>query len=141
MTEVPTQTHISALAGGVISPGPAEIGSIALAPPTQDTAEERKRFLAISIWIIAFAIAIWAGFKIGAPLAAFAFLYFGAHEQKLTSVVYALSTYLAFLIVFDLALAIPFPPGLIAESLSMQSFDSYLVDPVKLFVLDRLDGV
>jgi putative tricarboxylic transport membrane protein len=143
VSEVPSESQVAALAGGVVGPDPANRDLVALSASTPDIADsgERKRFFTISIWIIAFAIAIWLlGFKIGAPLAAFAFLYFGAHEQKLTSSVYALSTYLAFLIVFDLALAIPFPPGLIAESLSMQSFDSYLVDPVKLFVMDRLDG-
>jgi TctA family transporter len=133
--EVPPAIAVGSDLGTVAIEG----GSTVLEPAGP---EERQRFLAISIWIVAFAAAIWLlGFKLGAPLIAFAFLFFNAHERLRTSVIYAVTTYLAFVVVFDMALSIPFPPGLIAESLSMQSFDSYLIDPVKLFLLDRLDGV
>ena len=43
---------------------------------------------------------------------------------------YGFGVYLFFFAGLETALAFPLPPGLIAKSLGLQSFDSYLVDPI-----------
>ncbi len=97
----------------------------------------RDRIASISAWVIAFFFGIWfLGFKVGSLLLTFAFLKFGAKEHWKVSAVFGISTYLFFLIVFDFALAISLPPGLIAESLGLRSLDSYIVHLILDTILD-----
>jgi hypothetical protein len=96
-----------------------------------DPGVARRRALAISGWVFAFFFGIWfLGFKLGSSLLTIGFLRFGANESWKISLIFGVATYLFFLLIFDLALNIPFAPGLIAESLGLQSFDSYVVDPI-----------
>jgi hypothetical protein len=91
----------------------------------------RQRALMIAAWLFAFFFGIWfLGFKVGSTLLTIAFLRFGAHEKWKLSIIFGVVTYLFFLLMFDLALNVPFGPGLIAESLGLNSFDSYIVDPI-----------
>jgi hypothetical protein len=91
----------------------------------------RQRALMITGWLLAFFFGIWLlGFKLGSTVMTIAFLRLGSHESWKLSLVFGVATYLFFLLVFDLALNVPFGPGLIAETLGLQSFDSYLVDPI-----------
>ncbi len=97
-----------------------------------------RRTLGMSAWIMAFAATVvLLGFKVSAGLATLAFLRFGAHERWKTSLLISLGTYLFFYLAFDYALNIPFPPGWIAETLGLQSFDSYLMAPVIRLVAGR----
>lgn len=89
-------------------------------------------------WIFAIAAGIGLlGFELGAALFSFLFLRFVAHESVRMSVGIALGTYLFFYLVFDLALNIPFPHGLIADLFGLSAFDHYLVDPIARFVQNR----
>lgn len=91
----------------------------------------RRRTLEISAWAVAFALGLWLlGFKVGGLVLSPAFLRFQARETWTTSLVYGFGVYLFFFAGLETALAFPLPPGLIARSLGLQSFDSYLVDPV-----------
>jgi len=101
-------------------------------PHTEVAADvARQRALMISAWLLAFFFGIWLlGFKLGSTVMTIAFLRFGSHESWKLSLIFGVATYLFFLLVFDLALNVPFGPGLIAETLGLQSFDSYLVDPI-----------
>lgn len=120
-------------------------GAVAQAPPAVERPQEelspslvRRRTLTITLWTLAFFLGLWLlGFKIGSALLTFAFLKFGANESWKISLVSGGAAFLFFLLVFDLALAIPFPPGLIAESLGLQSFDSYVVEPILRALLRR----
>ena len=91
----------------------------------------RQRALMISAWMLAFFFGIWfLGFKLGSTVMTIAFLRLGSHDSWKLSIIFGVATYLFFLLVFDLALNVPFGPGLIAEALGLQSFDSYIVDPI-----------
>ncbi|MBI4322625.1 MAG: tripartite tricarboxylate transporter TctB family protein [Chloroflexi bacterium] len=98
----------------------------------------RQRTLSISIWVVVFVLGIWLlGFKVGSALLTYGFLRHGAGERWKISVVLGILTYIFFLLVFDFALAIPFPGGLIAESIGLQSFDSYLLEPIRSAIIGR----
>ena len=96
-----------------------------------DPAVARQRALMISAWTLAFFFGIWfLGFKLGSTALTIAFLRFGSHETWKLSLIFGAATYLFFLLAFDLGLNIPFGAGLIAESLGLESFDSYIVNPI-----------
>lgn len=57
----------------------------------------------------------------------FVFLRFATGEGWKLSIVLSVSTYLFFLIVFDLALAVALPEGLIATFIGVQSIDVFIV--------------
>ncbi len=98
----------------------------------------RRRVIQMTAWILAFAVGVvLLGFKVSSALTTFAFLRFGAHETWKTTFWLALGTYLFFFLVFDYSLSIPLPPGWVAESLGLQSFDSYLTDPVIRLITRR----
>jgi Tripartite tricarboxylate transporter TctB family len=98
----------------------------------------RRRSLEMSAWILGFALAVLLlGFKLSSGLASLAFLRFGAHERWKLAILISLGTYLFFYVAFDYALNIPFPPGLIAESLGLQSPDDYLMDPLMRLITRR----
>ncbi|MFQ5849668.1 MAG: hypothetical protein ACE5JU_03655 [Candidatus Binatia bacterium] len=98
----------------------------------------RQRTLSISAWTIAFALGFWLlGFKVGGLLLSPAFLRFQAHESWKMSILYGLGTYLFFFAGLELALGFPLPPGVIATSLGLRSFDSYVVNPLLNMILRR----
>lgn len=102
----------------------------------RDTAEleaalEWRRTFGIASWAVAFALGLWLfGFKLGGLLLSLAFLRFQAHESWRMSIGYALVVYAFFFVGLEMALSVPLPPGLLASSLGLNSFDSYLMNPI-----------
>jgi hypothetical protein len=97
-----------------------------------------KRTLSIAAWTIVFALGFCLlGFKVGGLLLSPAFLRFQARETWKMSVLYGLGVYVFFLGGLELALGFPLPPGMIAASLGLQSFDSYAVNPILNLILRR----
>ena len=97
-----------------------------------------QRTLSIAAWTIVFALGFWLfGFKIGGLLLSPAFLRFQARETWKMSILYGLGVYVFFLGGFELALGVPLPPGIIATSLGLQSFDWYAVNPMLNLILRR----
>jgi hypothetical protein len=97
-----------------------------------------RRTLGIAAWAVAFALGLWIfGFKVGGPLLTLVFLRFQAHETWRMSIGYAFIVYLFFFAGLELGLALPLPPGLLAASLGLDSFDSYLVNPILNLVSGR----
>ncbi len=111
---------------GLRSPEPA----VEAAAPL-DPAVVRRRTLEISFWAVAFAVGLWLlGFKVGGLVMPVLFLRFQARELWRTSLLYGLGVYLFFKGGLEEALSFPLPPGRIAHSLGLYSFDSYLTDPI-----------
>ena len=103
----------------------------AVAVTTVEAQLLRQRTLTISAWAVVFALGLWLlGFKLGGLLIAPAFLRFQAHESWATSILYGLGVYLFFFAGLEMALAFPLPHGWLASSLGLQSFDSYVVNPI-----------
>jgi hypothetical protein len=97
-----------------------------------------QRTHVITVWTIVFALGFWLfGFKIGGLLLSLAFLRFQARESWKMSILYGLGVYLFFLAGFEMALGFPLPPGIIAASLGLQSFDSHAVNPILNLILRR----
>ena len=97
-----------------------------------------QRTLSIAAWTIVFALGFWLfGFKVGGLLLSPAFLRFQARETWKMSILYGLGVYLFFLGGFEMALGFPLPPGIIATSLGLQSFDWYAVNPMLNLILRR----
>lgn len=98
----------------------------------------RRRTLEMVAWIVAITAAVvLLGFELGAMLLSLVFLRIRAHESWRLSVAVAVGTYLFFFVIFDRALGIPFPNGLIADALGLKALDHYLTDPVADFLLRR----
>lgn len=115
-----------------------ELGEGADAGAMLEPKLSRQRTLSISAWTVAFALGFWLlGFKLGGLLLSPAFLRFQASESWKMSVLYGLGIYLFFLVGFEMALGFPLPPGVIATSLELQSFDWYLVNPLLNLILQR----
>jgi len=97
-----------------------------------------QRTFSIAAWTIVFALGFWLfGFKVGGLLLSPAFLGFQARETWKMSILYGLAVYLFFLVGFEMALGFPLPPGIIAASLGLQSFDWYVVNPILNLILRR----
>ncbi|HEU4343289.1 MAG TPA: tripartite tricarboxylate transporter TctB family protein [Candidatus Binatia bacterium] len=97
-----------------------------------------RRTLSIAAWTVAFALGFWLfGFRAGGPILSLVFLRFQARESWTMSVLYSSGVYLFFFLGFELTLGVPLPAGVIATSLGLQSFDSYLVNPVLNAILRR----
>jgi Tripartite tricarboxylate transporter TctB family len=97
-----------------------------------------QRTLSIAAWTIVFALGFWLfGFKVGGLLLSPAFLRFQARETWRMSIVYGLGVYLFFLGGFEMALGVPLPPGIIATSFGLQSFDWYAINPMLNLILRR----
>ncbi|MFQ5916163.1 MAG: tripartite tricarboxylate transporter TctB family protein [Nitrospinota bacterium] len=112
--------------------GKAEAGAVL------DTELIHQRTLSISAWILAFALGLWLfGFKVGGLLMSPAFLRFQARESWKMSILYGFVVYFFFFAGFEMALGFPLPPGVIAKSLGLQSFDWYLVNPLLDVILWR----
>ena len=72
--------------------------------------------LAITGWILGFFAAIWLlGFPIAVPLSMFIYLKAGARERWPMAVALTFFAWIAFYGLFDYALHVPFPPGLLFE--------------------------
>jgi hypothetical protein len=105
-----------------------------------DDAVVRRRALFIIAWTIGFFLGLWLlGFRLASPLLTFAFLRFGARESLRTAALFALGTYLCVVLVFQAGVKVPFPPGLLWESLGLQSPDAVLFDSLLGAVLQVLD--
>jgi hypothetical protein len=89
-------------------------------------------------WILAITAGIVLfGFELGAALLTFLFLHVASRERLRTSILIALATYFSFYILFDRALFIPFPPGVVADFFGTKPFDHYLMDPIADLIQNR----
>lgn len=103
---------------------------LAEAEPGVEPDVARRRGIQMFVWILGFCVAIMLlGFRVGVPLMTFSFLHFASHERLRVSLTFAIVTYL-FLLAADLSHSVTISTGMIAQSLEMQSFDSYLIDPI-----------
>ncbi|MGH7927816.1 MAG: tripartite tricarboxylate transporter TctB family protein [Candidatus Binatia bacterium] len=115
-----------------------EPGEKADSAATLDSKVLTRRTLSIAAWTIVFALGFWSfGFKVGGLVLSPAFLRFQARETWKMSILYGLGVYLFFLGGFEMALGFPLPPGIIAASLGLQSFDWYVVNPILNLILRR----
>jgi TctA family transporter len=77
-----------------------------------------QRTRTVACWIAGYYMAILLlGFSFAVPLMIFTYLKFGAREKWLLTLVLTGAGWAVFYLLFGYALAIPFPPGLIFESL------------------------
>ena len=89
----------------------------------------QRRVLVMCGWILVFFLGIWLlGFRVGSFLLTVAFLKLGASESWRVSVAAGGISYLFFLLVFHFALQVPLAPGLLTESLGLESLDTYLIN-------------
>jgi hypothetical protein len=117
---------------------PSEPDKNADSEATLDPKLASRRTFSIATWIIVFALGFWLfGFKVGGLMLSLAFLRFQAHESWKTSILYGFGVYLFFLAGFEMALGFPLPPGIIAATLGLQSFDWYVVNPILNLILRR----
>lgn len=87
----------------------------------RDTAKVGWRTLEICSWIIGFFLAIWFfGFAIAVPLTTFLYLKIGGREPWLISIILTVVAWVSFYGLFDYALHVPFPKGLLFEWLKHQ---------------------
>lgn len=90
------------------------------------------RVAAIVGWVILFGLGLWLlGFRLGSPLLMLAFLRLGARESVRTSLVFSLAAYLFFLMAFETLLAVPLPPGQLAESLGFEWPDTAFTEWIR----------
>jgi putative tricarboxylic transport membrane protein len=98
-------------------------------PPTDHPADEgpgvpthlaTRRTFAVSGWIIGYFLMIWLlGFSLGGALCAFIHLKFGSREKWLISTVLTLFAWCVIYGVFDRALHVPFPTGVLLVWLNL----------------------
>ena len=82
--------------------------------------EARNRTIVIAGWIIGFFLAIWfLGFPIASAIATFLYLKFSGGERWVTSVALALAAWIFFYGMFDYALKLPFPEGVLLDWLKI----------------------
>ena len=116
----------------------SEAGEKAESQATLDPKLLIQRTRSIAAWTIVFALGFClVGFKVGGLLLSAAFLRFQARETWKMSILYGLAVYVFFLGGFEMALGFPLPPGIIATSLGLQSFDWYAVNPMLNLLLRR----
>jgi hypothetical protein len=90
----------------------------------------RRRSFEMVGWILGFAVGILLlGFTMAAGLLSLLFFKTASRERWSTALWISISTYLFFYIVFERALNIPFPAGLIADWLHPPSLNTF-VDPL-----------
>jgi hypothetical protein len=88
--------------------------------PAAELITARRRTLAMIWWVLGFFAAIWLfGFVIAVPLATFVYLTAGARERWAPSLMLAAIAWVFFYGLFERFLHLPFPPGQIAEWLSL----------------------
>src|SRR5579864_3466513 len=89
---------------------------------------ERRRMLEMGVWVLVFTAGVLLlGFRLSAFLLPLAFFRLAGREQWRVALPIAVGTYLAFAIVFARGLNIPFPNGMLADWLGVQSPDVYLL--------------
>lgn len=89
----------------------------------------RGRIIVICAWILGFYLGLWfLGFKLGSLILTFAFLRFTAKERRSVSATVAIMSYLFFIVVFDLVLAMPLTSGLVAELIGASSLEAFVID-------------
>ena len=94
----------------------------------------RRRGIEMFLWIVGFYASITLlGFRVGIPLVTFLFLHLAARERIRVSLTFTIVTYL-FLLAADLSHTVTLSTGLIAQSLGMETFDAYLVNPIMRLV-------
>jgi len=82
--------------------------------------EARNRTIVIASWIVGFFLIIWfLGFPIASALATLLYLKFSGGERWATSVALALIAWAFFYGMFDYALKLPFPEGLLIDWLNI----------------------
>ncbi|MGH7830667.1 MAG: tripartite tricarboxylate transporter TctB family protein, partial [Candidatus Binatia bacterium] len=82
--------------------------------PGVDLRLARRRTFSIMCWITGFFLAIWLlGYNAAVPIATFLFLKFGAGERWLISLLLTALAWVFFYGLFDYALHLPFPSGLL----------------------------
>jgi hypothetical protein len=103
-----------------------------------DSRVVRARTAEAVAWILSMAAAVFlVGFELGSGAMTLLYLRFRAKEPLALSLGIAVATYLFLYVIFDRALNIPFPNGLVADALGMKAFDHYLVDPIAGLVQGR----
>lgn len=113
-------------------------GSAAAEEEAIPPAVARRRTVEMSLWILAFGLGVVLfGFRLGAVLVTFGFLRWGAHESWKATILISIATYLMFFLIFDVGLNTPFPPGIIADALNVDAFDSVITDPIKRLITSR----
>jgi len=96
------------------------------APP-----EQRGKPITIVAWCFVFALAIGLlGFKLGASLSTFLFLWLAARESWKVTVSLTVGTYLFFVAVGDLLRLTELDPGMVADWLGLSALDSFFIDPL-----------
>jgi hypothetical protein len=84
------------------------------AEPEVPPSVANKRTTQISLWIVAYFLAIWfLGFSYAVPLMIFAHVKFGAAEKWPLSLALTAGGWAFFYLLFERSLHVPFPPGLI----------------------------
>ena len=82
--------------------------------------EARNRTMVIASWIVGFFLAIWfLGFTIASALATFLYLKVSSGERWATSIALAVIAWAFFYGMFDYALHLPFPEGLLLDWLNI----------------------
>jgi len=96
------------------------------APP-----EQRGKPITIVAWCAVFAVAIGLlGFKLGATLSTFLFLWLAARETWKIRLGLTIGTYLFFVLAGDLLKLTELDPGIVADQLGVRALDSFFLDPL-----------
>ena len=89
-------------------------------PPEEAAALAVKRTATISAWIVGYFLAIWLlGFSLAIPLTTLLYLKMAGRERWLTTIVATVLAWAVFYALFDYALHIPFPKGLVLDWLKI----------------------
>lgn len=97
----------------------AKTPSLSHTPP-EEAAAAMKRTAAISAWIVGYFLAIWLlGFSLAIPLTTLLYLKMAGKERWPTAIVATLLAWASFYALFDYALHIPFPKGLVLDWLKI----------------------
>jgi putative tricarboxylic transport membrane protein len=100
--------------------------------------DQRGRPITIVAWCVAFALAIGLlGFKIGGSLCTVLFLWLTARESWKVTAGLTIGTYLFFVIAGDLLKLAELDPGLLAQWLELDSFDFFIIDPLRQAIFSR----
>jgi hypothetical protein len=119
-----------AVRGVVRTPVVASIPAELVEDIPAEVARQRTRDMVL--WILGITVGIVGlGFELGSALISFAFLRFAARERVRVGILVGMVTYLFFYVIFDRALSIPFPPGVLAELLGQgEPLDHLIMNPI-----------
>ena len=85
----------------------------------------------MSAWILAFtADILLLGFRVASFLLPLAFFKLAGRERWGLALPIAFGTYLSFVLLFGYWLNVPFPNGLLADALNIESPDTYVTAPL-----------